>query len=121
MVYKASDFAFTHGMSVTRLSHKDGGLESVIRFCRDTFCKPGRDYRGTYVFKASAPREILWNDGSRAFIVLDTAAKSLIAHADVIATRYHGDMTRLANAEKLDRMKAQIRFFKNMKPIDEGA
>ncbi|WP_148304173.1 MULTISPECIES: hypothetical protein [Pseudomonadaceae] len=121
VVYKASDFAFTHGMSVTRLSHKDGGLESVISFCRDTFCKPGRDYRGTYVFKASAPRGVFWRDGTRAFMVLDTAGKSLIAHADVIATRYHGDLARLASTEKLDRLKAQISFFRKMKPVDESA
>lgn len=123
VTYKASDFAFLHGMSVTRLKYKTGGLASVIEYCKTGFCneRNRRDYRGVMKFLAATPRQILWGDGTRSFLVLDTAGPGddSRGHADIVATRHHGDMGALPPASRMERQAAQALFFLNMVSVDK--
>ncbi|MCY1358955.1 hypothetical protein D9M69_455050 [compost metagenome] len=112
--------AYLHGMSVTRLAHETGGEAAVQLFCAEIFPamrsgKPAKKAAvGIATFSAGDARAICYKDGSKSYRVYDTARENLVAHADVIASKYFGHIEDLPADEQSDRRAAQWALVEKM-------
>lgn len=118
VTHKVFDRAFTQGLSVTRLELAKEGIGGVLNFCnnidvRKSTKNPEIYSLGAVTMSAQDVRGILFRKcNTPAFRLYDTSvdADRMIAHADIVGTKYFGRLEALPKAEQSIRHWAQLQL-----------
>jgi len=122
VTHKVFDRAFTQGLSATRINLPGKSLQDVLRFC--TVVDEGKHDKqpelfsvGVVTLKANDVREIKFRDDQElAFRVYDTAGASNPAHADIVGSKYFGELRALPKQVQSVRTWAQQQLARKMLP-----
>jgi hypothetical protein len=122
ITHKVFDRAFTQGLSATRISLPGRSLEDVLRFCTvvdENKVKRQPELRpvGVITLVANDVRQIRFRDDQQyAFQVYDTAGSKDPAHADIMASKFFGELGALPKESQSARTWAQLQLVRKMSP-----
>lgn len=120
ITHKVFDRAFTQGLSATRINLPGQSLDNVLKFCtvideKKVSRQPDLLSVGIITLKAHEVREIKFRDDQEyAFQVYDTASAGNRAHADIVGSKYFGELAELPKERQSVRTWAQRQLARKM-------
>ncbi|MFJ7282511.1 hypothetical protein [Pseudomonas sp. NPDC099000] len=122
ITHKVFDRAFTQGLSATRINLPGKSLQDVLRFC--TVIDESKMTRqpellsvGVVTLVAKDVRQVKFRDDQQyAFRVYDTAGRDNPAHADIVASKFFGELSLLPKELQSVRTWAQLQLVRKMSP-----